>query len=273
MRHTSVRGATFCQPASKNDSKLMPQLTAISRFPLKGLGPDTLDQVDVSPGRVLPWDRAWAIENGGRPFDAEAPRHLSKKHFLMLAGQPRLAALTCRFDEADQTLEVRTRTETVKISLGDPATHAPLFALLETLLGEGIRGELRIIHAPQQAMTDIPQPHISLINTASVRDLADKCGQAVAPLRFRGNLLIDGAEAWSEFDWVGREVRIGAARFRVDARIRRCAATSVNPALATRDIDVPKALFENYGHMDCGLYLDVIEPGRIRVGDPVELLD
>lgn len=272
MRHTSVQGATFCRPVRKNDSRLMPQLTAISRFPLKGLGPDTMTDAELVPGRVLPWDRAWAIENGGAPFDADNPAHLSKKHFLMLAGQPALAGLTCRFDETAKTLQVQTRSQSVEIALEDPGSHAPLFKLLQDLLGDEIRGELRIIHAPEQAMTDIPQPHLSLINTASVRNLADKCRQAIAPLRFRGNLLIDGAEAWSEFDWVGKEVRIGDARFRVDARIRRCAATSVNPALATRDINVPKALFEHYGHMDCGLYLDVIEGGRVRVGDPIEVL-
>lgn len=251
----------------------MPQLTAITRFPVKGLGPDRMDAVALQAGKVLPGDRRWAIENGPGPFDPDNPGHVKKKHFLMLAGQAQLARLDCRYEDAGHRLSVAVDAgETVTVELEDTATHASLFDRLAALLGDQLRGPMRIVSAPGQAMTDIPQPHISLINAASVRDLAARTGHELDPVRFRGNLLIDGLEPWAEFDWIGRDVRIGDAVLRAQDPIGRCAATSVNLDTGERDIDLPKALFEHYGHTRCGLYLSVAQGGRIAVGDPV-LLD
>ena len=250
----------------------MSQLTAITRFPVKGLGPDRLESVELVPGCTLPHDRQWAIENGPGPFDPDRPAHVKKKHFLMLAGQAELARLACRYDTASHTFAVTLGDDrTISVSLDDPDTHPPLFGALEALLGDAVRGPLRIVHAPGQAMTDIPEPHLSIINAASVRALSDKTGHDLDPLRFRGNLLIDGVAPWSEFDWIGRTLRIGEAQLKVQRRIRRCAATSVDLERGVRDIDVPKALFDHYGHMDCGLYASVETGGRIAAGDPVSL--
>lgn len=252
----------------------MAQLTAITRFPVKGLGPDRLETADLTAGRTLPHDRQWAIENGPGPFDPDNPGHVKKKHFLMLAGQAELARLACRYDAAAHQFEVTLDdNRTISVSLDDPDTHKPLFDALATLLGDAVRGPLRIVHAPGQAMTDIPEPHLSIINAASVRQLSEKTGHDLDPLRFRGNLLIDGPAPWSEFDWIGRTLQIGAARLRVQRRIRRCAATSVDLQRGVRNIDVPKALFEHYGHMDCGVYASVETGGRISSGDPVVLED
>ncbi len=251
----------------------MPQLTAITRFPVKGLGPDRLDAAGLQAGKVLPGDRRWAIENGPGPFDPDNPGHVKKKHFLMLAGQAELARLDCRYGDTGQRLSVAVDAgDAVTVDLEDATTHAPLFDRLTELLGGQLRGPMRIVSAPGQAMTDIAQPHISLINAASVCDLAERTGHELDPLRFRGNLLIDGLEPWAEFDWLGRDVRIGNAVLRARDPIGRCAATSVNLDTGERDIDLPKALFEHYGHTRCGLYLSVEQGGRIAVGDPV-LLD
>ncbi|WP_291843037.1 MOSC domain-containing protein [Maricaulis sp.] len=250
----------------------MPQLTAITRFPVKGLGPDSLTHVALRAFHTLPMDRAFAIENGPSPFDDAAPGHVKKKHFLMLAGQAELARLTCRYLPAEHTYSVSLDgADPVTIALDNPATHAPLFDCLRGLLGDAAREPLRLVHAPGQAMTDIPMPQISLINAASVRDLSDRTGQSLDPVRFRGNLLIDGLAPWEEFDLVGQAIRIGGVACRVESRIRRCVATSVNPESGALDTNVPAALFEHYGHMDCGLYLSVLEDGEIAPGDPVSL--
>ncbi len=250
----------------------MPQLTAITRFPIKGLGPDPLTRVQLNAHQTLPMDRAWAIENGPSPFDDAAPGHVKKTYFLMLAGQAGLARLKCRFSAGAGTYAVSLDgAQAITILLDNPATHRPLFDVLRALGGDSIRGPLRLVHAPGQAMTDIPHPQISLINAASVRAVAEKAGQTLDPLRFRGNLLIDGLAPWEEFDLVGHEIRIGGVACRVESRIRRCVATSVDPERGEPDTDVPATLFEHYGHMDCGVYLSVLEDGEIALGDPVSL--
>ena len=62
---------------------------------------------------------------------------------------------------------------------------------------------------------------------------------------------------------------LGWARAEVLKPIVRCAATHVDPTTAERDLDVTKALFDNYGHTYCGIYLQVTDAGRVGLGDAV----
>ena len=55
---------------------------------------------------------------------------------------------------------------------------------------------------------------LHLVNLASVRALEEKLGRAVDPLRFRPNIVIDGAPAWSELEWETAEVRLPGIRSR-----------------------------------------------------------
>jgi uncharacterized protein YcbX len=88
-------------------------------------------------------------------------------------------------------------------------------------------------------------------------------------MRFRANLHIDGLPAWAEFDWVGSDVKIGRARLHIVSRIIRCAATTVNPATAERDLNVPTHLQQAFGHCHMGIYGEVVEGGEIMTGDAV----
>jgi uncharacterized protein YcbX len=94
-------------------------------------------------------------------------------------------------------------------------------------------------------------------------------GAAVHPLRFRANLYVKGWPAWSELDLVGQTLAIGQARLQVVKRIKRCPATNVDPDTARRDLEIPAALSSNLGHMDCGIYAEVIADGEIGVGDAI----
>ena len=67
----------------------------------------------------------------------------------------------------------------------------------------------------------------------------------------------------------GRPMMLGWAKAEVFKPIVRCAATHVDPTTAERDLDVVKALFDNYGRMNCGIYLKVTAPGCVSVGDAV----
>jgi len=110
---------------------------------------------------------------------------------------------------------------------------------------------------------------ISVINLASVRDLAERIGQPVHPLRFRANVYVDGLPAWAERDWIGQEIALGAVPGRVLSTTRRCAATTVNPDTAERDIKIVKELADHFGHTECGVYVQVRGAGTVSLGDPV----
>ena len=121
--------------------------------------------------------------------------------------------------------------------------------------------------------SDTPEKYVSILNLASVQDIERVVQTPVDPIRFRANLLLDGMEAWAEAKWVGRSIAIGDVVLEVAEQIGRCAATEVNPATATRDINIPLQLQRGYSHRNCGVYARVIRGGRIAPGDPVRLID
>src|SRR5205085_10175464 len=108
-----------------------------------------------------------------------------------------------------------------------------------------------------------------IINLASVRDLSAKMGVELDPLRFRANLYVEGWPAWAENDWAERDLMVGWAQATVFKPIVRCAATEVDPSAGVRDLEVVKALFDNYGHMNCGVYIRMTVGGRVGLGDAV----
>ncbi len=93
---------------------------------------------------------------------------------------------------------------------------------------------------PQYRFTDSPTGYVSLINRASVQMLEDDLGVPVDPLRFRGNLLVDGLAPFAELDMVGQVIEAPSGlRLKVTKRTVRCAATNVDPSTGLRDLDIP----------------------------------
>ena len=78
-----------------------------------------------------------------------------------------------------------------------------------------------------------------------------------------------GWPAWSELDLVGEDVAIGDhAALKVVKRIVRCAATNVDPLTGIRDMATFRdTLMQAFGHIDCGVYAEVVTAGEITDGD------
>ena len=127
-----------------------------------------------------------------------------------------------------------------------------------------------LVRAQAGHFMDKPDNVLSLINLATVRSLEERWGFKIDPLRFRANFYIDGVKPWQEFDWIGSDIRLGDALFRVDRRNGRCGATNVDPASGRRDLDIPGMLRGAFGHKDLGVYLIARKGGKVIVGDQVE---
>jgi hypothetical protein len=249
-------------------------VAAIYRHPVKGFTPEPLPHADLAPGEGFPCDRLWAVENGPSGYDAEAPVFTPKQKFTVLAAIPKVAAARTCYDEASGLLTAQApgrsdfRGHLAEAS-GRDAFAAWLTAMLDA---DDLRGPLKVVEARGAfRFTDHPLGQVSVINLASVRDLSAKMGVELDPLRFRANLYVEGWPAWAENDWAGRELMLGWARAKVFKPIVRCAATEVDPTTAVRDLEVTKALFDHYGHMHCGVYLQVTSAGRVGLGDAVTI--
>lgn len=249
----------------------MASLAQLYRYPVKGLSADALSRVTLTPGKTIPFDRAWAVENGPSGFDPGAPKHLPKIVFLMLMRNERLAELATSFDEATRTLTIR-RNGSVKLRapLETEDGRRAIEDFFGTFAADDLRGPPKLLESPGHSFSDTAANVLSLINLATVRAIGEAVGAEVHPLRFRGNLYVEGMPAWSEFDWAGKRLRIGEIEFTVAKRIERCAATNVNPVTAVRDLAIPKSLLQAFGHAHCGVYLRVEAGGTLSVGDVVQ---
>ncbi len=249
------------------------RIASLYRHPVKGFTPERLAGVELVAGRCFPCDRLYAVEDGPSGFDPAAPAHISKMKFTVLAKIPAVARARTAYDEA--TGVFAARAEGRPAFAGDLRVEEGrrgLEAWLSDLLGDEVQGPLRVVEGPgDHRFMDSRSGYVSIVNLASVRDLEVRLGRPVDPLRFRANLYVEGWPAWVENDWTGRTMRVGEARAEVLKPIVRCAATHVDPVTAERDIEVVKALFDNYGHMLCGIYLRVDEGGAVREGDIVSL--
>ena len=254
-------------------------VTALYRYPVKGLSPEALPAMALLRGEGLAHDRTHALALGTTAFDPAAPAPLAKTNFLMLARNEALAQLATKVDAATGVLTVARRDGTVAV-MADLATMEGRIAVEDfftAFAGEAARGRIRVVSATRHRFTDIGAPVpammncISLVNLSSLRALEEAMGRTLDPLRFRANVYVDGLPAWSEFDLIERSFAIGPVPFRAVRRTRRCPATNVNPATAERDADVPRALREHFGHPDLGVYLEVMGTGTVNADDAMRV--
>jgi uncharacterized protein YcbX len=245
-------------------------LASIYRYPVKGLSPEPLGRVTLRPGETLPFDRAYAIQNGPGRFDPDAPRHLPKINFLMLMRDERLATLQSSFDDTTETLTVsRNGKQVVRGQLTTPLGRQLVEQFMAAYMKAELRGPPKVVRAPGHSFSDVAAKCMHIVNLASVRQVERIVGRPVDPLRFRANLYLDGAEPWSELAWLDREIAVGPATLAVFARTTRCEATNVDPSTGQRDMAIPAHLMRALGHQDFGIYAKVIRGGEIAAGAPV----
>ena len=244
-------------------------VSALYRYPVKGLSPEPVERADLETSGFFPGDRLYAIENGPSGFNAVAPRHQPKTKYLMLMRDEALARLRTRYDDATATLTVEGCDDPQSFRLDTEAGRDGLADLMRRFVPESLRGDPKVLEAPPQyRFTDSPTGYVSLINRASVAAVEDYIGTPVDPLRFRGNLLIEGLSPFAELEMVGQVIEAPSGlRLKITKRTVRCAATNVDPTSGIRDCDIPWTLDARLGHRDLGVYTEVIAGGAIARGD------
>lgn len=247
----------------------MARIDRIYRYPVKGLSAEPLEAVTLAAGEGLPLDRTFALARAGTGLDPVQPAWLHRRNFLILARDERLAELAVSYHDASGRLRIsQDGRQVLDAETRSDAGRAVIEAFFEEFMGT--MGRPRLVRAPGHMFTDNPAPYVSLINLATVREIARTLGrETLDPLRFRANLYIDDLEPWAELDWVGHELAAGDARLACAERIDRCAATNVDPTTAARDLNIPQTLRQTYGHIDCGVLLGVTKPGRLTIGQAI----
>ena len=245
-------------------------IEAIYRYPVKGLSAQRLACAELAAGKTLPFDRLYAIENGPSGFDPALPGYFPKIRFLMLMRNERLAALKTSFDDKTHVLTVKLNgREAARGDLRRAEGRAVIEEFFAGFCNDELRGPPKILQAPGHSFSDVAKKVVSIINLASVSAVENAVGAPLDPLRFRGNIYVQGWPAWHEFDLLGKTFATGSARLKVVKRIARCAATNVEPRTGIRDLQIPETLMRAFGHSDCGIYTEVVAAGAISPGDRI----
>jgi MOSC domain-containing protein len=201
----------------------------------------------------------------------------------------RLALIKPDYDAAAGRLELRFpdgETIAADVELGEavdawffghPRPARIVVGPWTSAISDRVGRQLRIV-APDGPGDGLDRgPTATLLSTAALASLALAGGED-EPLdhrRFRMTFGIDGVAAHAEDGWLGRDVRVGGAVVRPAGNVGRCAVTTHDPDTGVASFDTLGTLEATRGRLDTteplpfGVWADVVQPGNIRVGDPV----
>lgn len=244
------------------------EVASLWRHPIKSIGREALDRAALAPARALPWDRRWAVTHErAKPQDGG---WANKVNFLRGVAGPALMAVTARLDERAGRVTLR-HPDRPDLDV-DPVAEAPALLAWLDPLWPGDQPRPAGVVAREAGYADVPDPWIAINGHASHRAVEAAADRPLSIHRWRGNVWIEGLEAWDELDLVGRRVGLGRAVLAIREPIGRCKATTADPETGRRDLDTLALLRAGWGHQDFGVYAEVVEGGTVSVGDPVRVL-
>ena len=227
------------------------RVTAIWRFPVKSMAGESLEAVEVDE-RGLVGDRAWAVyDTDGRLASGKSTR---------------------RFRRMDPVFGVAARTVGDTVELVFPGGRIALAgeSAADLALSDHFGEEVEL--GPEADVPHQDAGQVSLVGTATLRELAalSGLGEPVDPRHLRTNLVVETSEPFVEDHWLGKELAVGGVRLRALERIERCRMVDIE------QVGVPaiEGLLKAVGaHRDlcAGIYADVVDPGRLAVGDRLEV--
>jgi len=239
-------------------------LAQIFRHPIKAHGREELASVALLAGECLPMDRHWAVAHDAARLE---PGWNPCVNFARGAKAPALMALTSVLDDATGTITLHHPDHGDITFRPDDPKDLPRFLNWVTPMNPPDRALPSHIVKAGRGMTDSDFPSVSILTRASLGDLSARMGRDLSVDRWRGNLWLDGAAPFAEFDWIGLHLTVGNAVLRIEERITRCTATAVDPETGKPDVNTLAGLQAAYGHQDFGVYGVVVEGGTVAVGN------
>ncbi len=282
------------------------QIKQIHRYPVKSMGGELLEEVELAL-RGLPGDRAWAVRDEVRGGIRGA-----KKIPALMGLQARYvkAPPVEGSGPAEITLPDGSTLETSDPDVNDRVTKAidysvtlwpllPADALDHYRRGapahDDMEKELRAMfgRAPDEPLPDLsvfppeliefespPGTYFDafpllLLTETTLRTIQEKAPESRFDVRrFRPNLLIadsGSSEPFPENAWCGRRLKIGEAILEITVECPRCVMTTHGFEDLPKDPKIMRTLVRESGG-NLGVYAKVEKPGRIALGDRIELL-
>jgi uncharacterized protein len=273
-------------------------IARLRRYPVKSMLGEDLDASEVTLSG-LDHDRRLAVvsQRTGKVASAKYPRLWRAMLTLGAAADhpadgvritlPDGATIRSTDADVDQVLSALLN-EPVTLTATPPPGASLDRAVPEAVLADGVTAEVpaEIIEigagAPPGTFVDFAPLH--LLTTATLDRIAGLSPRGVAdPERYRPNIVIRAtAPGFAENDWLDRYLAVGEDLIlRVIARTPRCAVPTLAHGPLPRDTDALRVLARHnrlapVADADpepcAGVYAEVLNPGRIQLGDSVFLV-
>lgn len=253
----------------------MPTVSRLAVAPVKGLALTHPDEVQVTPIGVPQDRRFYLVDERGKLVSGTRDSPL----FHVRAESDEAGTrLSLAFpDGVTLAGDVELGEERTTTFFGRPVGGRVVVGPWSEALSELLGRDVQLLRADDSGGGFDAYP-VSILSDASLEELARQAGEeSVDGRRFRMLVHVAGTDAHEEDEWLGRRVRIGEALVEVTEPDPRCRMTTRNPDTGIRDWDSLRAIKRYRGvgaglGINFGVYAAVVEPGRVRVGDPVEPL-
>jgi uncharacterized protein YcbX len=255
----------------------VPSVSWLSIAPVKGLALIQPDEVVLTRRGVAANRRFFMIDENARHFG--------------LKQRGRLVQIRPDYNEETERLVLHLPDGSAvggQVQLGEPlvarfSSRAVSGRLVEGPWSDAISAQagrpIRLVKTDRPGDgVDRAAGQISLVSDESVAEIGRQAGRnGVDARRFRMLIGVRGCEPHGEDAWVGKRIRVGAAVAVLRGHVGRCAITTQNPDTGDPDFDTLRTIKAyrglREGRLDFGVYGEVLEPGLVRVGDPVEPLE
>lgn len=258
-------------------------VAALYRYPVKGFTAEECEFLRVLEGGRIAGDRVLGVRfaNASVPGDGWGTKH----EFVALVNTPGLSRLRLRFDHETLRIRITLRSEVLVDEALDEAGRKRCAAAIE----EYVRGldenplsphpdrmPLRLVgDGTTPRYQDEEGGYVTLHGRQSLAAVAAACDASdLSEHRFRSNVAVEGIDAWTEQDWVGRKIRIGAVRFVAVHAKSRCLATHANPVTGQRDLPIMRTLLQAFPREKPTFAIAMTTAdhgGTIHVGDEIEV--
>lgn len=243
----------------------------IWRFAVKSMAGEQLSSCTVGV-RGIPGDRRWAIRDETAGKLATGSRHpLLMQCAARYREQPTNGAIPhvdIQMPDGSRIgsdlIDVNTHLSEL---LGKPVSISPLPPTADA------SAQVNSSIWPQGTYFDVAPIHV--LTSASLEAMRRlNPGADWDVRRFRPNFFVEtdpGIEGLIEFDWNGQTLRLGDVELRCEIACERCAMTNHAQAELPKDETVLRSIAKE-ANMNLGTYANVCKPGKVKVGDVVELI-
>ena len=257
-------------------------ISSINYCPVKSVSFQSINNCEIKKNIGIVGDRIFAFSKGldfnqSRLFEKNLEERRGKwNKILTLKNSPSLNKYNFTFIENKLSL-TKSNTEILTIDTNEMSEHGQIskkILELESSLQKPIflmkNKNLPFFDTSISNKTFLTHS-ISLLNRKSIKDFENKINQKIEFQRFRGNMYIDGIQAWEERNWIGKIIKINNISFKVEKNIPRCVAINLKPNTDDNSLNLLQSLKKTYNHFDMGIYLTALNDGKINVGDIISV--